>query len=140
MELITWVEMSEEQKVLYDTYLTDAKGDLRLKVEKDGIASHRMEVLEVILRLRQICADPRILNEEISGSKIDRLLEDIEGHKVLIYSQFTSFLRLVGKELQKREQTFLYLDGSTSIKERSILVKQFQEDPNHVGKVVITIP
>jgi superfamily II DNA or RNA helicase len=129
MELISWVSMTEEQDVFYHSYLSQVKEGLIRKVQADGIGSHRMEVLETILRLRQICADPRLVGEKIAGSKIDLLLSDIEGHNVLIYSQFTSMLGLVSKALEEKGKSFLYLDGSVSPEQRALLVHRFQTDP-----------
>lgn len=124
MEQITWVEMGDEQRALYESYLTEVQRDL------SNLSERRMEILEKILRLRQICADPRLLGHTIVGSKLDVMLDDIEGRKVLIYSQFTSMLDLIGDALQKRGQKFLRLDGSTPLSERERQVKRFQEDPN----------
>lgn len=129
MEQITWVEMNEEQEALYQDYMSRAKGGLLKKIEEEGIAKHRMEALETILRLRQICLDPRLVGGNTIGAKLDLLLDDVEDRKVLIYSQFTSMLQLIGKELMQRGKDFLYLDGSVSAQNRAHLVQQFQEDP-----------
>lgn len=127
IEQTAWVEMTEPQKELYDTFLTKVRSGLLKKVEIDGIAKHRMEILEVILRLRQIAVDPRLIGEEIRGAKIDQLLTDLEEcqGKVLIYSQFTSMLKLALKECPEGA---LYLDGSTPLPERAELVRRFQEE------------
>lgn len=131
MEQISWIEMDEEQSKLYDSFVEGIKTGLLKKVAADGAAAHRMEILEAILRLRQICADPRLVGSEKGGAKIERLLLDVEEalsekRKVLIYSQFTSMLALIGKELR---WPYLYLDGSVSSKERAERVRSFQEDP-----------
>ncbi len=129
MEQITWVELNEEQEALYQSFLSQARGKLLKKIEEDGIAKHRMEALELILRLRQICLDPRLVGGRSQGSKLDLLLDEIEDRKVLVYSQFTSMLQLVGKALEERGKRFLYLDGSISSEKRASLVREFQEDP-----------
>lgn len=128
-EQITWVEMNEPQAALYETYLSQFKSGLLAKVEKDGMNAHRMEVLEAILRLRQITVDPRLVSDLNEGSKIERLLEDIEERKTLIFSQFTSMLKLIAESLEKQGRKYLYLDGDVSSEERARLVTQFQEDP-----------
>ena len=122
--------MNEDQETLYQEYVTKFKEGIFKKIAQDGIQSHRMEVLEAILRLRQICVDPRLVGSNIAGTKIERLLEDIEDHKVIIFSQFTSMLELVKKALEEKGLDFLYLDGTIAVEERSRLVQQFQEDPN----------
>lgn len=132
MEQISWIEMNEEQGKLYDSTVQALQTGLLKKVSLDGAAAHRMEILEAILRLRQISNDPRLVGQEIGGAKIERLLTDVEEalsekRKVLIYSQFTSMLALIGKELR---QPFLYLDGSVSPSDRADRVRRFQEDPD----------
>lgn len=129
IEQIAWVEMNEAQGALYEKYMSEFKSGLLAKVEIDGLSTHRMEVLEAILRFRQICVDPRLVGECIVGSKIERILEDIDSRKTLIFSQFTSMLKIIASELKKQGKKVLYLDGDVKGEERSRLVTQFQEDP-----------
>jgi superfamily II DNA or RNA helicase len=129
IEQTVWIEMSEEQSRLYASYVEGVRLGLLKKVAADGARAHRMEILEAILRLRQIATEPRLIGEEIRGTKIEQLLSDLEealqmGRKVLIYSQFTKLLQLVGKELGR---DYLYLDGSVSLSERAERVRRFQE-------------
>ncbi len=134
-EQILWVEMTEPQKEMYLSYQAQLKKGLFRKIEQDGATMHRLEILEAILRLRQICCDPRLLGESFSGAKIEQLKEDLaemaaEGRKVLIYSQFTSLLSLLKRELAAYQP--LYLDGSMGFAERGHEVQQFQEDPESI--------
>lgn len=130
MEQIAWIEMGEEQAALYQEKLASIRSGLLKKVEVEGASAHRMELLEAILRLRQICCDPRLIGSEIRGTKIEHLLGDLGERKVLIYSQFTTMLQLIGKELSASGRSFLYLDGSVSLEQRADRVRQFQEDPS----------
>ncbi|HSX37831.1 MAG TPA: DEAD/DEAH box helicase [Chlamydiales bacterium] len=130
MEQIAWVEMEKGQQALYDSYMHGIKNGLLEKVALDGTSMHRMEILEAILRLRQICTDPRLIGQELRGAKMERLFSDIEEalnekRKILVYSQFSSMLKLVGKELNI---PFLYLDGTLSQEERALQVQKFQQD------------
>lgn len=138
IEQVVWVEMSPGQRQIYDDFLAGVKGNLFKKVELDGVSKHRMEILEAILRLRQICCHPLLVlanSEEASGaesSKLEALLQDIEtaieeGRKVLVYSQFTTMLKLIAREVSARSWNFAYLDGSTTNREK--VVSQFQTDP-----------
>lgn len=119
---LIYVDMTEEQKAFYDSFLTREK----LKIKENG-ESHKMEIFEVILRLRQIACHPLLLSDEITSSgKLDRVLEDLnlcmqEGSKVAVFSQFTSLLTLLKRQLS---HPYLYLDGET--KERQHVVDQFQ--------------
>ena len=121
IEQLTWIEMGDEQRDLYETY---RKG---LKVD----SMSQMQVLEAILRLRQISVDPRLVGSSLVGAKIEQLLSDLnealqEKRKILIFSQFTSLL----KNLQKEFPNALYLDGEMSGMKRGEQVQTFQNDPN----------
>jgi SNF2 family DNA or RNA helicase len=121
IEQVTWVEMEAGQREVYELY--------RKGIQIDGAT--RMEILEAILRLRQICCDPRLVGSEVIGAKIEQLVSDVnealeQKRKILIYSQFTSMLQLIHKEFKEA----LYLDGSTDGEKRGELVRAFQEDPN----------
>ncbi len=129
IDQIVWVEMSESQAALYEKYISEFKNGILAKIEKDGISIHRLEVLEAILRLRQICVDPRLVGSEIHGSKMELLLDDLEESKTLIFSQFTGMLKLIAKTLDQQGKKYLYLDGEVTTENRARLVASFQEDP-----------
>lgn len=140
LEHIVWIEMSEKERLLYDQLLAGFKSGLLKKVERDGMGQHRLEVLEAILRLRQMCCHPLLvssLTQETIGTsaKFENLLEDLatlreEGHKVLVYSQFTSMLHLMTQAAHARGWSYCYLDGNT--KNREEVVTRFQEDPSQL--------
>jgi SNF2 family DNA or RNA helicase len=125
--------MGAAQRSLYEQFLAGVRGNLLKKVRADGTSAHRMEILEALLRLRQICCHPLLVSAEVGESaKMEALLQDVEtviaeGRKALIYSQFTSLLSLLGKRLKELSIPYAYLDGST--KNREECVRQFQEDP-----------
>lgn len=137
IEQIVWVQMGENQRAFYEEFLTGVQRNLIKKVNADGIAKHRMEILEAIMRLRQICCHPLLVNSHEStpimeSTKLDALLADLEtavleGRKVLIYSQFTSMLSLIAKKLKENHWHFAYLDGSTQNREK--IVNDFQNNP-----------
>lgn len=136
IEQIVWVEMGEEQRSVYESFLTGVRKNLLAKVSADGISKHRIEVLEAIMRLRQICCHPLLVSSEeaetTESAKLDALVQDLEtaieeGRKVLVYSQFTSMLSLIGKQIKEKGWKSVYLDGSTQNREK--VVTEFQEDP-----------
>ncbi len=135
IDQIVWIEMVPEQKAVYDQFLSGYRGNLLKKVKTDGAKQHRMEVLEAILRLRQICCHPLLVQEENSASsKLETLLDEVEtlmeeNRKALVYSQFTSMLQLIAKELKARNIPYLYLDGSTINREE--IVAKFQNDQQY---------
>jgi SNF2 family DNA or RNA helicase len=139
MEQIVWVDMTEAQRNLYDQWVHRTKAGLIQKVSLDGMGAHRMEILEAILRLRQLCVHPFLVEKQEDGEffhwsgKAERLIQDLqeaveEGKKVLVYSQFTTMLHLIRREVANKGWSFVYLDGSTA--DREAAVQQFQEDPS----------
>jgi superfamily II DNA or RNA helicase len=139
LEQTVFIEMTDSQRCAYDRWLKNTKLGLLKKVSLDGAASHRMEILEAILRLRQICAHPWLVEEpqeedpQESCAKLQRLMSDLQEiveqkQKVLIYSQFTSMLQLIERCIRQEGWNYVYLDGST--KDREGVVRQFQEEEN----------
>lgn len=137
VEQTIFVEMAESQRKCYDDLLTRFKGGLMKKVALEGVKAHRLEVLEAILRLRQVCCHPllvsSLIDSENESAKCDALFNDLEtiveeGHKALVYSQFTSMLHIMTRKACEKGWKFCVLEGAT--KNREEVVKQFQEDPH----------
>ena len=123
-----FVEMTDTQKKIYSTYVKD----ISEKLEDKDVTKDKITIFSYLTTLRQLCLDPSLVVENYSGGsgKIDVALEiikdDIENnHKILLFSQFTSVLDILGKELQKNKIEYLYLDGSTKAKDRLALVEEF---------------
>jgi SNF2 family DNA or RNA helicase len=93
-----------------------------------------MQVLEALLRLRQVACHPGLVDsawEQAGSAKLEALSEQVseileEGHKVLVFSQFTSLLGYVRRHLDEQEMPYVYLDGQT--RDRSEVVERFQND------------
>ncbi len=122
-------ELAGPQRRLYDELRE--KGERALFDMEMGGATEgrlRMEALTQLLRLRQTCADPRIVNEEMSGedsAKLRALEEILEeavdgGHRVLVFSQFVSALRLIEARLKELDLSYCYLDGQTPARQREV--------------------
>jgi SNF2 family DNA or RNA helicase len=135
-ESILWCQMTDEQQELYNTYKDFYRGALTQKIANDGIAKAGIYILEGLLRLRQICDDPRLIKENdqvaSTGIKIRELVreikENIGDHKILVFSQFTEMLSLIRNELEEEQIKFAYLDGSTNANKRKKEVTTFQEE------------
>ena len=101
-----------------------------------GIGRSRIAVLEALLRLRQAACHPGLIDHSEKsepGAKLEALLGQLdevtdEGHKVLVFSQFTSFLAILRQHLDAKGMTYEYLDGRTT--DRQARVNRFQEDPD----------
>ena len=131
-EQIVWVGWEEEQRAFYDQYLKEKRSAIVQKVTEHGLSSQKMEILELILRLRQICCHPQLVGDAGESAKFQTVCNDLEeavitGHKVLLYSQFTSVLGLFKNWMAEKGYRFAYLDGQT--KNREEAVSSFQNDP-----------
>ena len=133
------VPLSDEQKVVYETYATYAKDLIQKKVEDFEFSKSKIEILSYITKLRQICLDPSVTMDNYNGTsgKIDALIELLEqsveeGHKILVFSQFTSVLKNIGSILKEKHFLFSYLDGSVSSLNRMKMVDEFNSGENTV--------
>jgi SNF2 family DNA or RNA helicase len=132
VEILESSELLPEQKKLYAAYLAKLRHDTLKHLDKDTIRKNRIRILAGITRLRQICCHPALFVDGYKGSsaKFEQLLQIIEesklsGRRVLIFSQFTKMLGLIGRELSSRGHTFFYLDGQTPTDERVELCQRF---------------
>lgn len=134
-------DMSEEQKKVYLSYLESIRSELNTEIEENGVERSRMKILAALTRLRQICCHPSTFIENYQGGsgKLDLLMEVIpdaiaNDHRILVFSQFTSMLRIIEDELKMLEIPYFYLEGSTPTEERNDFVKRFN---NGEGKVFL---
>jgi SNF2 family DNA or RNA helicase len=131
MEQTAFCDLSDEQRELYAKLRTEGRKKLDLLAKEKGSNQARMTILTTLLRLRQACCDLRLLGQEpeARSGKLDLLLELLEeaidgGHRVLVFSQFVTMLRLIRQELDSLDIQYGYLDGST--KDRGAVVDRFQ--------------
>ena len=130
-------EMNEEQQNIYLTYLAKAKQEIAEKVEIDGFENSQMQILAALTRLRQICCHPSLFVEGYNSgsSKLEQCIEIIEeaingGHKILLFSGYTSMFEIIEKELKKRSIEYFKLTGATKVDERMKMVDEFNENSN----------
>jgi hypothetical protein len=134
-EQTVYCEMEPAQRKLYNELRQHYRNSLLHRIETDGLAKSKMHVLEALLRLRQAACHPGLLDPKRKGegsAKLDVLLDQLrevldEGHKALVFSQFTSLLAIVRERLDKQGIVYEYLDGST--RDRQARVERFQNDP-----------
>jgi len=124
--------MTTAQRKLYLAYLMQAQKEFREEVQKQGFARSQIKILSILTRLRQICCHPSLFIENYTGGsgKLELLMEILHdaidsGHRILVFSQFTSMLRLIKTQLDHASILYYYLDGSTAAKERIRLVHSF---------------
>ena len=128
-------EMCEEQRNLYINYLARAKQEVAEKVKLNGYEKSKMQILAALTRLRQICCHPGLfINDYNEGSsKLEQCMEIIKeavksGHKILLFSGYTSMFEIIEKELNKEQIQYLKLTGSTKVDERIKMVDEFNQN------------
>jgi len=135
LEQTIYVELEPNERKRYDELRDHYRAALLGRVDRDGIARSKIQILEALLRLRQAACHSGLLDETRaaeSSSKFDLLIPQLaeivaEGHKALVFSQFTSLLALLKPQLDSEKIVYEYLDGQT--RDREERVRRFQTDP-----------
>jgi superfamily II DNA or RNA helicase len=127
-------ELLPDQKKLYVAYLAMLQKETLKHLNEDGFNKNRIKILAGITRLRQLCCHPALFVEDYKGSsaKFEQLMEIVEecrsaGKRMLVFSQFTEMLGLIGRELAYQGVSYFYLDGKTPPSERVELCGKFNE-------------
>jgi superfamily II DNA or RNA helicase len=135
VEQTIFCELEGPQRALYDELRAHYRQTLLSRVDRMGMGRSRMQVLEALLRLRQAACHPGLIEAaraRAGSAKLDALVPLLaevteEGHKALVFSQFTSLLAILRTELDELGLRYTYLDGQT--RDREARVREFQEDP-----------
>ena len=132
IESMESVELLPDQKKLYAAYLAKLRHDTLKHLDKDTLRKNRIKILAGLTRLRQICCHPALFVDGYKGSsaKFEQLMQIVEesqvsGRRVLIFSQFTKMLDLIGRELTLQGLPFFYLDGQTPSEDRVEICNRF---------------
>ena len=122
-EVIAWCEMDAGQGALYREVLEQSRNKIHETIDRLGFNRSRVSILAALMRLRQVCCDPRLLKLPAGtvlppSAKVERffgLVDDLvaEGHRALVFSQFTEMLDLLKAEADARGLTYQSLDGRT---------------------------
>ena len=135
-ETILFCEMEDEQRAVYEAYRGAYRDKIMGAIEGQGINKSQLTILQGLMKLRQICDSPAILNEEDKypnhSIKLDELTreitENIGEHKALIFSQFLGMLALIKEKLIENNISFEYFDGSTPPQDREKAIQNFQNN------------
>ena len=132
---VLYNEMEEEQQKIYLSYLAQAKKEVADEIQMNGFENSQIKILALLMRLRQICCHPSLFLQDYEGksSKLEQCIEVIEdatkgGHKILLFSGYTSMFPIIEKELKKKQINYLKLTGQTKVTDRIELVDKFNED------------
>ena len=131
-ETVIYNTMEDMQRKLYTAHLAEAKQEIEQELKTRGAGRSHIKMLALLTRLRQLCCHPALyLQDYNEGSgKLAQCMELVRdsveaGHKILIFSQFTSMLDLIGKSLSQEGMDYFMLTGATKAEERIRLVNEF---------------
>jgi len=137
LEVDKIIDLAPDQRAIYLQVLREVRANVMGEVERQGMAKSQLHILAGLTKLRQAACDPRLLglprefSHDDSGklSALRELVDEVEsgGHKVLIFSQFVSMLKLMCQALDEDKIRYEYLDGSTT--DRPERIDRFQADP-----------
>jgi SNF2-related domain/Helicase conserved C-terminal domain/SWIM zinc finger len=136
LEQTIYCEMEETQRRQYNELRDFYRASLLERISSVGLKRAKIQILEALLRLRQAACHPALISADSDhnqpSAKLDLLMPQLaevieEGHKALVFSQFTSFLAIVRQRLEEQAIAYEYLDGKT--RDRQTPVERFQNEP-----------
>jgi len=129
-EIVKPVEITGKQRELYESIRMSVHSDVRKAIRKKGFDASTLNILDGLMKLRQLCCDPRIVKVEAArfvreSAKLNALMEMLsaqlaDGRRVLIFSQFTSMLGLISQSLNERAISHVSLTGSTTDRQKPV--------------------
>ncbi len=139
-EIVRPVDIADLQRDLYESIRVSAHARVRKVIRTKGLAGSTIAILDALMKLRQVCCDPRLVNvrgaAQVTESAKFNLLFDLvpnllsQGRRILIFSQFTSMLDLMGKEMKERDIGYQILTGST--RDRQVEIDAFERGDSDV--------
>ena len=128
-------EMQDEQLKLYMSFLSNARDEVKNEIKNNGFDKSQIKILALLMRLRQICCHPSLFisNYEGESSKLNQCIELLKdaissGHKILLFSGYSSMLEIIEKELKKENIQYFKLTGQTNVGDRIKLVEEFNNN------------
>ena len=147
-EVIQRVQLQGQQRELYEAVRTAADKQVRRALERQGFDGAQIAILDALLKLRQVCCDPRLVKgttktaHTMERAKLE-LLADLlpplvdEGRRVLVFSQFTEMLMLAAEQLDALALPYLTLTGQTPPRARGAVVKRFQAQDDTSAPILL---
>ena len=134
-ENIYYTNMTPEQESRYEEAKNYYRGKILKQIEAEGFEQAHMTILEGLSKLRQLSNHPHMIDPSYSGDSgkmedVSHMIDNavLEGHKILLFSQFVKHLTLFRDLLHKKGISFAYLDGATSEKERAHQIDRFNKE------------
>jgi Superfamily II DNA/RNA helicases, SNF2 family len=146
IETQLYCELPKRQREIYQYYFQQAQTTINTELATEGFARSQIKILAILTRLRQICTHPGMFleNYDDESAKLELLKDVLEdalssGHKVLLFSQFTSMLEIIAKELEQQDIQYYYLHGKTKAKDRVQMMNNFNEEENNIKIFLLSL-
>ena len=130
-------EMTSEQQKLYLSYMAQIKHQVADELSENGFAKSKLKILMLLTRLRQICCHPSLFLENYDGGsgKLEQCMDILQeaisgGHRVLLFSQYTSMFEIIEQRLNKVNINYYKLTGETPVSKRVEMVENFNNNEN----------
>ena len=146
-EVIQRVQLQGKQRELYEAVRTTADKQVRRVLERQEFDGAQITILDALLKLRQVCCDPRLVKGAKVHANTERakleLLADLlpalvaEGRRVLVFSQFTEMLTLAAELLDALALPYLTLTGQTPPRQRGAVVRRFQAQGDNSAPILL---
>lgn len=146
-ESVLWCEMETDQRAAYESIKENVRSNVLLEINEHGLNKGKMSVLAGLMKLRQVCNSSELVKDEDiftyesikTKLLIDELKTILSQHRALVFSQFTSMLDLLERDLQKEGIKTIRLDGQTKISQRQELVAEFQQEESEVAVFLLSL-
>jgi superfamily II DNA or RNA helicase len=144
-ESILWCEMGADQMEVYNKVKHQIRDSIFLDIKTGGFEKNKLNILQGILKLRQVCGSPQLLSENKDceeAVKIDVLMEELQNlkqNKTLVFSQFKGMLHLIAARCKALNISYFHFDGDTPIAERQAMVSRFQESDDTTRVFLISL-
>jgi SNF2 family DNA or RNA helicase len=146
-ETVLWCSMGQDQKAAYESIKENIRGSIFLDIEQNGLNKGKLGVMAGLMKLRQACNSCELVKGEdlftYDSIKTEILIEELKNivpaHRALVFSQFTSMLDLLERDLEKAGIKYQRLDGGTAVNERQELVNSFQQEESDVQVFLLSL-
>ncbi|GAB3025085.1 hypothetical protein GCM10027051_32230 [Niabella terrae] len=146
-ESVVWCEMGTRQRMAYDEIKDKIRSNIFTDIKAHGLNKGKLGILAGLTKLRQLCNSMELVSEaSVTGTesvKSEILIDELKGiipqHRALVFSQFTSTLDLIQRDLQTAGIACLRLDGTTAVQERQRLVDEFQSAQGEASVFLLSL-
>lgn len=146
-ESVLWCEMNADQRYAYESIKENIRTNIFTEIAANGLNKGKLGVLAGLTKLRQLCNSAELIKDEdvftYDSVKTKVLIDELQcivpQHRALVFSQFTSMLDLLERDLEKAGMATLRLDGQTNIRQRQELVNEFQSEDSEAAVFLISL-